>query len=271
MLTPAPQGDLKFYTFPSFGAAGLVVHGFTTRAGGVSEGPYAGLNTAFHVGDRPENVLANRALACRALGIDSRHLVAGVQVHGEGIAVVDGRDRGRGALSQHDALPGTDALVTGTPAVPLASFYADCVPVFLLDPVRGVVALAHAGWKGTVLMIGKKTVEKMTEVFGTDPGHCLAGIGPSIGPSCYEVDGRVMGPLRESFTCWEDLAGPVSPGKWRLDLWEANRRALLAAGLQEENIVVARLCTSCHNHLFFSYRAQGGTAGRMASLIMLKA
>lgn len=264
------SGDLKFYTFPHFEAAGLVVHGFTTRAGGVSEGPYAGLNTAFHVGDRAENVVSNRALACAALGIDHRRLVAGKQVHGDRIAVVGRRDAGRGALSCEDALPDTDALVTGTPGVPLASFYADCVPIFLLDPLRKVVALAHAGWKGTALKIGQKTVKKMAEVFGSDPGSCLAGIGPSIGPCCYEVDGRVMGPFQEGFAGFRKLACAVSPGKWRLDLWEANRRTLLEAGLKEENVAVARICTACRNDLFFSYRAQGGTAGRMASLIMLK-
>jgi len=264
------SGDLKFYTFPHFGETGLVIHGFTSRAGGVSGGPLAGLNTAFHVGDRAENVLANRALACAALGVDHHRLVAGRQIHGDRIEVVGLREAGRGALSHADALPGTDALVTGTPGVPLASFYADCVPLFLLDPVRKVVALAHAGWKGAVLKIGLKTMRKMTAAFGSDPADCLGGIGPSIGPCCYEVDGRVMEPFRRSFAGFRELARATSPGKCHLDLWEANRRTLLEAGLREKNITVARICTSCRNDLFFSFRAQGGTAGRMTALIMLK-
>lgn len=270
MFTIASKGDLKFYTFPHFEATGLVAHGFTTRAGGVSDGPYSALNTAFHVGDTVENVRANRALAGEALGINAAHLIAGRQVHGDHVEVVEQRDRGRGALFYEEALSDTDALVTGAPGVPLSSYYADCVPIFLLDPVKKVVALAHAGWKGTALKIGQKTVKKMAEVFGTDPGDCLAGVGPSIGPCCYEVDGRVIGPFQESFPYWTDLAGAASMGKWRLNLWEANRRTLLDAGLKAENIVTACLCTSCRNDLFFSYRAQGGTAGRMASLIMLK-
>ncbi len=264
------KDNLTFYTFPHIEATGLVVHGFTTRAGGVSNGPYAGLNTAFHVGDDADNVLANRALACSALGIDSRHLVAGQQVHGDRVEVVDRRDRGRGAFFYEESLPGTDALVAGAAGVPLSSYYADCVPIFILDPVRKVVALAHAGWKGTVLKIGQKTVQKMASVFNTEPGNCLAGVGPSIGPCCYEVDIRVIDSFKKSFPNFQYFTRPAFPGKWRLNLWEANRLTLLDAGLKAENIVLARVCTSCRNDLYFSYRAQGGIAGRMMSLIMLK-
>lgn len=270
MFAVTSKGHLKFYTFPHFEATGQMAHGFTTRAGGVSNGPYSGLNTAFHVGDTIENVRANRAQACEALGINPEQLVAGKQVHGDRVEVVQQKDMGRGALFYEEALPDTDALITGTPGVPLSSYYADCVPVFFLDPVKKVIALAHAGWKGTVLKIGQKTVEKMAMVFGTDPGDCLAGVGPSIGPCCYEVDRRVIEPFQESFSYWREFADAVSDDKWRLNLWEANRRTLLDAGLKAENIVSACVCTSCRNDLFFSYRAQGGTAGRMASFIMLK-
>lgn len=271
MLALASRGSLKFYTFPHIEATGQVEHGFTTRPGGVSGGPYNGLNTAFHVGDAPENVLRNRALACQALNINPRDLVSGSQVHGGLVEVVGRCDLGRGALSQEESLPGTDALITGEAGVPLSSYYADCVPLFFLDPARRVIALAHAGWKGTVLQIGRKTVEAMAAAFNSDPRQCLAGIGPSIGPCCYEVDKRVMEPLQGSFSTWRELAVASSPGKWRLDLWEANRRTLVEAGLPGENIIVSRICTSCHNDHFFSYRAQGGTAGRMAALMMLKA
>jgi len=270
LFVAARKGDLNLYVFSHFEATGIVVHAFTTRAGGVSAGPFSSLNMAFHVGDAPENVRFNRALVCRALGINPACLVAGRQVHGNKIGVVSKRDRGRGAFSDEDSLHDKDALVTGDAGVPLSSYYADCVPVFLLDPVRKVIALAHAGWKGTVLKISLQVVKKMTAVYGTDPKDCLAGIGPSIGPCCYEVDGRVIGPLCEKFLSWRELALNVSPGKWRLDLWEANRRTLLEAGLKAENIIIARMCVSCRNDMFFSYRAQIGTAGRMASLIMLK-
>lgn len=270
MFSIASKGDLSFYVFPHLEATNLVVHGFTTRVGGVSTGSYDSLNTAFHVGDDDGNVLINRDLVCRALGINFRHLVAGRQVHGDEIRVVEECDKGRGALSEEEALPYTDALVTGLRDVPLSSYYADCVPIFLLDPVRKVAALAHAGWKGTVLRIGQKVVARMAAVYGTDPTDCLAGVGPSIGPCCYEVDEPVICRFRESHPDCQELAAAVSPGRWKLNLWEANRLNLLEAGLKPANIIAAGICTSCRNDMFFSYRAQAGKAGRMASLIMLK-
>lgn len=264
------RSKMQFYVFNHIEATGLVVHGFTTRTGGVSNEPYISLNMAFHVGDELENVRTNRSLACKALDINPAELVAGKQVHGDNIAIVDGKNMGKGALSYVDALPDIDALVTGTRGLPLSSYYADCVPLFLLDPVHKVVALAHAGWKGTVLKIGQKTVNRMTQNFGTDPAKCLAGIGPSIGPCCYEVDDRVISPLRQEFPFFKEFIDDFSPGRWRLNLWEANRRTLLEAGLLAGNIETASICTSCHPEAFFSYRAQAGNTGRMASLLMLK-
>jgi len=264
------RGNLKFYTFPHLESTGLVTHGFTTRVGGVGSGPYESLNTAFHVGDSAANVIANRALACDALGINAVDLVAGRQVHGDSVSVVGLEDIGRGAISDEGSLGDTDALITGDKGVPLSSYYADCVPIFLLDPVKGVAALAHAGWKGTLFQIGRKTVERMCQIFCSSPQYCLAGIGPSIGPCCYEVDEQVRALFINNLPDYNDLFLTKSPGKWYLDLWEANRRTLVNAGLLKENILTSSLCTSCHNDIFFSYRAQNGRAGRMASIIMLK-
>jgi len=264
------KSHLMFYIIPMFEATGQVKHGFTTRGGGISGGPYSSLNTAFHVGDTAENVRANRALACKALGINPDDIVAGKQVHGDRVKVVAFSDKGRGAGSFEDSLTDVDALITADPGVPLSSYYADCVPIFLFDPVKRVVALAHAGWKGTVAKIGLKTVQKMSAVFNTNPEDCLAGVGPSIGPCCYEVSEQIIGLYKNSFSDWAELAESSHYGRWRLNLWEANYRTLLEAGLLESNISVACTCTSCLNDLFFSYRAQGGVAGRMASFIMLK-
>lgn len=263
------RGPIQFLVIPAFEATGLVVHAFTTRMGGFSSAPYRSLNMALHVGDDRRSVCFNRALVCRALDIDLTHLVTCRQVHGDVVRVVQEEDRGSGALEEA-GLPEADALVTGCSGVPLASFYADCVPLFILDPVRRVVALAHAGWKGTVLRIGGKVVEVMAERFGSRPGDCLAGIGPAIGPCCYEVDELVVELLRESFAGWNKLVHPTGRGKWKLDLWEANRMTLIGAGLKPENITLAGLCTACRTDLFFSYRAEGGRTGRMASLLMLK-
>lgn len=262
------KNSLCLYRIPAFAAAGQVRHGFTTRVGGTSEAPCASLNMALHVGDNPASVLANRALACQALGINPDELVSGEQVHGDRVTVVADGDKGRGARLLEESLPETDALITATPGVPLASYYADCVPLFLFDPVKQVVALAHAGWKGTAAKIGLKTVQKMAEVFAVDPADCLAGIGPSIGPCCYEVSGQVAGLFSGIFSR-PVLSETLPSGKRRLDLWQANYYTLLEAGLPERNITIAGVCTACHNDLFFSYRAEEGVTGRMASLIML--
>ncbi|MBC7325417.1 MAG: peptidoglycan editing factor PgeF, partial [Moorella sp. (in: Bacteria)] len=196
----------------------------------VSGGSYASLNMSFRVGDPPENVLINRLSICRVLGAELADLVAAAQVHGDTVAVVTARDRGKGAKEAESALPATDALITGDPGVLLSSYHADCVPVFLLDPVQRVIGVAHAGWKGSALKIAAKTVQAMQKSFGTRPRDCLAGIGPAIGPCCYEVDEPVFSCFQSAFADRPVLFNPAAPGRWHLNLWEANRRALLEAG-----------------------------------------
>ncbi len=268
-FTFCQKDGVCYLTIDSFSRTGLVAHAFTTRRGGVSKGPYAGLNLSFRVGDRPESVLINRLSVCRALGAEPAGLVAAGQVHGDAVALVTAKDRGKGAAEAESALPATDALITNEPGVLLSSYHADCVSVFLLDPVQKAIGVAHAGWKGTALKIAAKTVEAMQQSFGTRPRDCLAGIGPAIGPCCYEVDEPVFSRFQSVFPDWPALFVPAAPGRWYLNLWEANRRALLEAGLQEENVAVANLCTSCRPELFFSHRASGGKTGRMAALIGL--
>ncbi|MBM7855234.1 YfiH family protein [Desulfohalotomaculum tongense] len=261
---------LWFYSIPAFTATGLVVHGFTTRMGGVSTGSYASLNLGLHVGDDAAAVLENRRRVCRALGLSFHRLVAAQQVHGGEVCVVASKHQGMGSDSVDQAIANVDALITNVPGIPLSSYYADCVPLFFLDPVNKAVGLAHAGWKGTVQKIGVNTLQRMSSEFGTDPGDLLVGIGPSIGPCCYVVDSRVINKLTAAFSCWNELVKPCGREKWLLDLWETNKRALLEAGVKEKNITVAKMCTSCHSDMFFSHRASGGCTGRMASLIMLK-
>jgi hypothetical protein len=260
--------DLVYLTIPSFTATGLVAHAFTTRLGGMSAAPYESLNLGFHVGDTPGDVAANRERVCRLLGAGLSQLVAGRQVHGNRVITVDASRAGRGALSGEDALPGVDALVTAEPGVLLSSYYADCVPLFFLDPVRRVVALAHAGWKGTVLRIGAETVRHMEEHHGCRAGDILAAVGPAIGSCCYEVDQPVIEAARSCLP-GRVPARPGRPGRWLLDLPEMNRLILLEAGIRPGHITMAGYCTACRGDLFYSHRAQNGRTGRMASLIML--
>ncbi|KAF1084816.1 Laccase domain protein [Sporotomaculum syntrophicum] len=264
------SGELAYLTVPSFTATGSVTHAFTTRLGGVSPTPYGSLNLGLHVGDELRYVVANRQRICQALGANMNWLVAGEQVHGDRVVTVGAAQAGRGAISIDDALPGVDALVTDEPLVLLSSYYADCVPLLFLDPMRRVIALAHAGWKGTVQNIGTKTVHHMLEMHGCLAENILAAVGPAIGACCYEVDAPVMEAVERVWPGGPIPARPGQPGRWWLDLPAVNWRLLLGAGVRAENITMAGCCTACCEDLFFSYRRQDGPTGRMASLIMLQ-
>ncbi|NPV26613.1 MAG: peptidoglycan editing factor PgeF [Firmicutes bacterium] len=261
---------IKYFCLPSFEQTGLVKHAFTTRWGGHSREEFADFNQALHVGDNPEVVVANRKRMALALGISLEDLVVGEQVHGDRVGVVTRADRGKGARAEVTAIPATDALITNEPGVALATHHADCVAIFLLDPVRRAIGLAHAGWKGTALEVGRKALLRMGDQFGTRPEDCLVGISPSIGPCCYEVDTRVRDQLPAYFLTWPGVLVDKGEGHYQFDLWEANRRSLLTLGVPYTNISVSRLCTCCHPEMFFSYRFTGGRTGRMSAVLMLR-
>jgi YfiH family protein len=258
------------FTVPAFSATGLVEHGFTCRLGGVSRGEFSSLNLAFHVGDDPELVRKNRKKVMDLFGQSMDALVAAEQVHGCHVQAVDFRDMGRGSTSLETAIPGTDALMTDKPGIMLSTYYADCVPVFFLDPVNRVIALAHAGWKGTLQSIAAETVRKMTGVYGTDPASCLAAIGPAIGPCCFIVDKPVFDQFNRAVDGLERFCTARGAGTWSVDLPEINKHQLVQSGLQPENITLSGLCTSCRTDIFFSHRKENGKTGRQAAILMLK-
>lgn len=264
------KNGIKYFTIPSFTKTDLVAHCFSTRLGGVSKGCYQSLNLGLHVGDDAAAVLENRRRIAQAVGIDHQRLVAGQQVHGDAVAVVGEKHLGRGSASIDTAIPGVDALITNVPGVPLSSYYADCVPLFFLDPVKKAVGLAHAGWKGTVQSVGAKTIQQMRANFGCYPEDILVGIGPSIGPCCYQVDRRVIDQVAANFVFWRKVVKDCGDSRGMLNLWEINKRVLIDAGVKAENITVSGVCTMCRQDLLFSYRAAKGITGRMASLIMLR-
>ncbi len=243
-------------------------HGISTRDGGVSKKPYYSLNLALHTGDQKNDVIANRKRFCQAVGLPFASAVTAEQVHGANIAVVTTADAGRGMTNYDEALPKTDALITNVPGLPLMLFFADCVPVLIADPKRKVVAVSHAGWKGTVAAIAKQTVQRMTEEFGCQSADCLVGIGPSIGSCCYEVDDRVISELQRAFSWWARVVKPEGK-KWKLDLWQANVQQLLDIGVVRDNIVISNFCTVCNKDLFFSHRAEQGHTGRLGAVIAL--
>lgn len=264
-IRQAPNG-VWYGSFPAFERLG-VKHGFATRLGGRSEGPYQSLNLVFRARDEALNVIGNREKFCEAVGVKLVNAVAGHQVHGDNVAVVTAADRGRGSASS-DGLEGTDALITNVPDVALMIFFADCVPLLLVDPVQNVIGACHAGWRGTVARIGAKTVKAMERHFGSKPQDCRIALGPSIGPCCYEVDQGVASRFQEAFPWWEEAADQRGD-KWLLNLWEANRRQLIDVGVPAENIAMSQACTACDTNLFFSYRKENGDTGNLAAVISL--
>ena len=240
-----------------------VHHALTLRQGGISPEPFDTLNMGLHTEDKIENVIVNRSRVCDALGVSLDSWVAGVQVHGVNYGIVKTEDAGRGARSQDSAIPNTDILVTNTPGLLLASFYADCVPVLLTDPVRQVVAVAHCGWRGTLREAAGVAVKAMVDEFGSLPSDLMAVIGPSIGPCCYEVSESLARDFEAHF------GADIVLGR-QLDLRLANRRVLRQAGLRSGCIHMAPWCTRCQQQLFFSHRAAKGRTGRTAVLLGLR-
>jgi YfiH family protein len=235
-----------------------VIHAFTTRVGGVSEPPFDTLNLGRAAGDAASAVRENRRRALTALNRGLEDHVEASQVHGAAAAVVGVRDRGR-------KIPGVDILLTRDPAVVLAMHYADCVPVLLADPERHAVAVVHTGWRGTAAGAAAEAVRAMAAAFGSRPGHLVAAIGPAVGACCYEVDAPVVDALGP--WAWRDaVLESAGRNRWRLDLWEANRRQLMDAGVPADAVTVAGLCTACHPDMFFSHRRDRRT-GRMAAVI----
>ncbi len=231
---------------------GEIVHGFSTRVGGASGGDFRSLNMGDDLGDLPENVLENRRRFTSALGADSARIVTLNQVHGDRIADVH-------SPSDHPLFG--DALMTDTRDLLLAVRTADCVPILIYDTSNRVVAAAHSGWKGAISGIAGKLLRAMGERYGTDPSVCLAAIGSSAGPCCYEVGDEVAALFPEHCVIRSPEAKP------KVDLWKANLDQLLAAGIPEGSVDLAKMCTICHEDLFFSYRRSHGATGMMLGVI----
>ena len=213
--------------------------------------------------------MKNHQILADALGIRSNDFVFMKQVHSGRAAVVGLKQRGKGVKAYEDAMVGVDSLITTLSGVCLVVQVADCVPSLLFDPNRKVVGTAHAGWKGTMKQISRNTVKKMQQDFGCKPEHLVAGIGPAVGPCCYELlDEQLTEKWEQLYTKADEVVVERRNKKF-LDLWQANKIQLLRFGLQEENIEIIRICTSCNADRFYSYKKEGET-GRFGAGIALK-
>lgn len=263
-------GGTKVCRDKLLGGTGLVKQGFSTRIGGKGTGQFSTLNLAMHVGDDQNTVYHNRKLFSHSLNVNHEHWVALNQIHSDKIFVIRAEDRGRGSDSPASVVGDGDAMITNEQGIPLVTFYADCISLFILDIANKAIGLVHAGWKGTNGEIGKKTIAAMRQEFATNPANCLVAIGPGIDKCCYEVDKPVYERLMENNFNWEKaIVSGDKQGKWLLDLKMANWLQFVDCGVKKENISVSSLCTKCHQELFFSYRGSGGRTGRMAALLML--
>lgn len=256
--------------FPVLSEDCNISHFVTTRQGGASEGAYASFNPGEYSGDNPEAVRANRKLLSDAIGIPSERIFAPFQVHGTEIRSIEPFFLSLPLDEQRVYLHGVDALVTDVPGVCIAVSTADCVPILLYAPDVKAVAAVHAGWRGTVQSIAAKTVRFLMDEYGADSCLMKAGIAPSIGPDAFEVGEEVVDAFRQAgFEMPRILKRNADTGKAHIDLWEANRLQLLAAGLSAGNIELAGICTYTHPDEFFSARRLGIKSGRIFSGIFL--
>lgn len=265
-------GDtVPFLEYPMLRKTGLVYHGFSTRLGGVSEGCYASMNLSFDRGDAPEAVRENFRRIGNAIGVNVEDMVMSKQTHTTNVRVVTEEDRGKGVVKERDYTD-VDGLVTDVRGICLVTSYADCVPLYFVDPVRNAIGLSHSGWRGTVGKIGKKTVELMAERFGSDPSDILACVGPSVCVDCYEVSEDVVEKVREAFApaLWNRLFYKKDNGKYQLDLWKTNEAIFLEAGILPEHIAVTNVCTHCNSRILYSHRTQGDKRGNLCAFLALK-
>lgn len=263
--------ELPLFHYPLLDETGIVRHCFTTRYGGVSEGMFSKLNLSFTRGDVKESVEENYRRIAEAMGVPYEKIVCSDQTHTTNVRVVTQADAGTGIIRPKDYTD-VDGLITNVSEITLATFYADCVPLYFVDPVHHAIGLSHSGWRGTVARMGKCTLEAMRREYGTKAADVYCAIGPSICQDCYEVSEDVAVQFEEAFSGHEsEILLNKGNGKYQLDLWKANEIVLLEAGVKPEHLAVTDVCTCCNPELLFSHRASHGKRGNLGAFLCLNA
>ena len=264
-------GEVPFLTYPLFEKTGVVKSAFSTRIGGVSKGCYESMNLSFDRGDDKDAVMENFQRIASAIGTNCHDMVLSRQTHTANVRVVTEEDKGKGIVRERDYTD-VDGLVTNVPGICLVTSYADCVPLYFVDPIKKVIGLSHSGWRGTVGKIGKEKVRVMKEHFGCDPADILAAVGPSICQDCYEVSGDVIEKFKEAFDekDWDNLFYRKNNGKYQLDLWKANESVFRESGICKEHIAVTNVCTHCNSKILYSHRETGDKRGNLCAFLALK-
>ncbi len=257
------KNGIKYYIPTTLADTGFVKVGFSTRTGGVSSGCYASMNLRWNCDDSPENVFENYRRITGVLGIDYRDTVLSKQVHEDIVMRVGEKDKGNGIIREN-AYESADALITDEKGVALATSFADCTPVFFLDPVNKVISLAHSGWRGTVKRISVRVVEKMKAEYGSKPENIIAAIGPSIQSDHFEVGDEVAEIFINEFG--SDTVS-MYDGKYHVSMQLAIKKQLNEAGVV--NIDDCGICTYCNSDLLFSHRKTNGKRGNMCAFMQL--
>lgn len=268
-FTERSCGCVRWLAARSFDNSGGVVHGFSTRLGGVSTGIWESMNLGTTRGDDPLRVRENYRLFCSAIGADPSSIVMSNQIHSDVIKVVGSEDVKKDLYDPEGYE--VDGLITNVPGIVLTIFSADCLPMLFYDPVQKVAAASHAGWRGTALGIAARTIEKMTGIYGSRPQDILAAIGPGISKCCFETHGDVPDAMYEAFG--EDVGPFIEPlvgEKYKVDLKGINALVLKRCGLVPEHIAVCADCTMCLPGKYWSHRATQGVRGSQAAMIQLK-
>ncbi len=259
--------DFEYITFPSFEKYNNLLHCFTTRKGGVSCGAFESMNIGFSTGDSDKNVKTNIEIMSKRLGIRVGDIVKTNQTHTNNVKYVSEEHKGK--VFEGSSFKDIDGIYTDKKDLALMSFHADCTPVFYYDPIKEVIALAHAGWRGTLLNITGKMVREMANKFRSNPKDIITAIGPSLGQCCFEVDKDVADMFLNENKEFKNFMKTKKP-KYFFDLWGINKYLLMQEGIREENIEFSGICTKCNNDLFFSHRGQEGRRGLLAGVIMMK-
>ncbi len=267
------KDGVAWITYKALDAIPWLGNAFSTRAGGVSTGIYAEMNLAHTVGDEPERVLENHRIIGKAIGVRPEDMVLAWQTHTVNVMSVDDTCRGMGIVRDRPYRD-VDGIMTDTPGLCLLTSYADCVPLYFVDPAHRAIALSHSGWRGTVGNIARNTIEAMKKNYGSDPAQLIVCIGPSICAGCYEVGEDVAEMFRSPYT-EEELARILRPepgreGKYLLDLTEANVRNFINSGVAKTNIHRPDLCTCCNSSWLHSHRGSGGKRGGMCAFLYIK-
>ena len=260
-----------YLEYPLFQETGIVTSAFSTRLGGVSEGYYSSLNLSFDRGDDPERVLENFKRIGASMGVNVEDMVLSKQTHTTNVRVVTAEDKGKGVMRERNYTD-VDGMITNVPGICLVTSYADCVPLYFVDPVKKAIGLSHSGWRGTVGKIGKNTVQLMQENFGSKPEDLLAAVGPSVCMDCYEVSEDVIKKFRENYdeNLWPEIFYQKENGKYQLNLWKANELIFLESGILPEHMAITNVCTHCNSKILYSHRTMGNNRGNLCAFLALK-